>query len=76
MFWNARETETLIQAGTPMVQVIPLTEKKYECTQRTMNQKDRDWARKHESAHGSTFWPHAIRHKVVAMYNKYWNGEI
>jgi hypothetical protein len=76
LFWNSKKTETIIPAGTPLGQLIPITEKKYEWVQRTMNQKDRDWARKHEYAFGSTFWPHTVRKKVVAMYNKYWNGEI
>ena len=72
LFWNATETETLIQAGTPMVQLIPLTEKKYQWVQRIMNQQDRDWVEKLNTAYGSTFWPHTVRSKVVDMYNKYW----
>ena len=72
MFWNATEPETLIRAGTPLGHLIPLTEKRYEWTQRTMNQKDRDWTEKLTSAYSSSFWHTSLRGKVVDMYNKYW----
>jgi hypothetical protein len=72
MFWNTTEPETLIRAGTPLGHLIPLTEKRYEWTQRTMNQKDRDWTEKLTSAYSSSFWHTSLRGKVVDMYNKYW----
>ena len=43
LFWNATESETLIPSGTPLGHLIPLTEKKYKWTQRTMNNQDRIW---------------------------------
>jgi len=72
MFWNATEPETIIRAGTPLGHLIPLTERKYKWIQRAMNQQDKDWAIKLDSAYESTFWHHTLRSKVVAMYNKYW----
>jgi len=73
MFWNATEPETIIRAGTPLGHLVPLTEKKYQMVQRTMNQQDHDWVVKAEHAQYSTsFWRYTMRGKVVAMYNKYW----
>ena len=74
MFWNATEPETIIRAGTPLGHLIPLTEKKYKWVQRTMNQRDHDWIIKLTNAQFlTTFWPHTMRRKIAAMYNKYWN---
>ena len=72
LYWNTTEPETIIRAGTPLAHLIPLTEKKYEWTQRTMNQQDKDWVLKFNSAYDSTFWHHTMRGKVAAMYNEYW----
>ena len=72
MFWNRTDTETIIKAGTPLGHLIPLSEKKYQMVQRTMNQRDRDWVEKVRSVKSSTFWEHTIRSKVVDMYKKYW----
>jgi hypothetical protein len=72
MFWNATEQETVIKAGTPLGHLIPLTEKRYEWTQRTTNQKDRDWIVKLISAYASSFWHTTMRGKIGEMYNKYW----
>ena len=73
MFWNGTKEETLIKAGTPLGQLIPLTEKKYQMVQREMNQQDSDWHNlKNYTYFTSTFWPHTMRKKVVNMYNKFW----
>ena len=72
MYWNVKEAETLIRAGTPLGHLIPLTEKKYKMVQRIMNQKDRDWVEKSISAYTSSFAPSAMRGRVVEMYKKYW----
>jgi len=72
LYINVPGPEIIIRAGTPLGQLIPLTEKKYEWTQRIMNQKDKVWVEKIASAYSSSFWHTAMRGKVVAMYNKYW----
>ena len=72
LYWNATMPETVIRAGTPLAHFIPLTEKKYQMVQRTMNQQDKDWVLKFNNAYDSSFWHHTVRGKVVAMYNKYW----
>jgi len=73
MYWNEIETETLIRAGTPLGQLIPISEKKYKMVQRIMNQQDRDWVKKLRSAYSSTqVSSSTMRSKIVDMYNKYW----
>ena len=76
MYWNGTKEETIIKAGTPLGQLIPLTEKKYKMVQRKMNQQDREWTlKKHHTYYSSTFWPYQMRKKVSEIYNKYWHGE-
>ena len=72
IFWNGTESETLIKAGTPLGQIIPLSEKKYQMVQRYMNQQDREWIVKTKNLKNSTFWRYTVRKKMVNMYNKYW----
>ena len=73
MFWNGENKETIIKAGTPLGQLIPLTEKKYQMVQRGMNQQDKEWVLKKDHTYfSSTFWPYTMRKKVVNMYNKFW----
>jgi hypothetical protein len=73
MFWNYPDKETTIPAGTPLGHLIPLTEKKYKWTQRISNQQDRDWIKMGDSTRSTSFRPHTMRSKMVAMYKKYWN---
>ena len=73
MYWNERtENQTLIKAGTPLGHLIPLTEKKYQMVQRTMNQRDFNWTAKLYNTYNSTFWRVTMRNVVANMYNKYW----
>ena len=73
LYWNGIKEETIIKAGTPLGQLIPLSEKKYEMVQREMNQQDHDWIVRQEHAYFSTFWRITMRKKVQAMYKKFWN---
>ena len=72
MFWNEKE-DTIIKAGTPLGQLIPLSDKTFKMIQRNMNEKDLYWISKLKSAYNTGFWNYTIRKKVVDMYNKYWN---
>tara|TARA_X000000368_G_C22983714_1_gene691120 strand:+ start:225 stop:974 length:750 start_codon:yes stop_codon:yes gene_type:complete len=72
MFWNEKE-DTIIKAGTPLGQLIPLSDKTFKMIQRNMNKKDLYWISKLKSAYNTGFWNYTIRKKVVDMYNKYWN---
>ena len=77
MFWNKKEIgeyekDTVIKAGTPLGQLIPLSDKKFKMVQRIMNQQDLHWINKLNSAYNTGFWKYLMRKKVVDMYNKYW----
>ena len=76
MFWNGTKEETIIKAGTPLGQLIPLTEKKYQMVQRKATAQDLAWETwKDYTYFGVTFWPYQMRKKVGELYNKYWHGE-
>ena len=76
MFWNGTKEETIIKAGTPLGQLIPLTEKKYKMVQRKATKRDMEYeAWKDYTYFGITFWPSQMRKKVAEIYNKYWHGE-
>ena len=62
MFWNATEPETLIRAGTPLGQLIPLTEKKYQMIQREMTQQERDWLHQQARKKHKTFMGKVKQH--------------
>ena len=72
LFWNGTDEETVIKAGTPLGQLIPISEKKYQMVQRIMNQRDKEWKIKLDNTIASSFWRSSIRNKVTNMYNKYW----
>jgi len=46
LFWYATNSRTMIKAGTPMMQIIPLTEKKYDMVCREMTLLDEFWLMK------------------------------
>lgn len=46
LFWNVLKGDTLVKAGTPLCQLIPLTEKKYDLVVREMTANDRFWIEK------------------------------
>lgn len=46
LYWNVMQGETLLKAGTPLCQLIPLTEKKYELIVREMTASDKFWLEK------------------------------
>ena len=45
-YWNKTVGVHLIKAGTPIAQLIPLTEKSYDYVVRDMNQNDERWIKK------------------------------
>jgi hypothetical protein len=72
LFWNSTKPETLMQAGTPLGHLIPLTEKKYQMVQRIMNERDIQWVKKLQNLQASSFSNVRIRKKIINMYNKFW----
>jgi len=47
-YLNIGEGEILVKAGTPIMQLVPLTEHQYELVVRDMNEKDSKWLEKRE----------------------------
>ena len=73
LFWNVTGSY-LIKAGTPLGQLIPLTEKKYDFICRDMNTNDENWLRKFDfyKKHSFNRILH-IRNKIKEMYEKHFN---
>ena len=71
LFWNITGSY-FIQAGTPLGQLIPLTEKKYDFICRDMNTSDKNWLdkflffKKHSFNRTLT-----IRNKIKEIYKKH-----
>lgn len=70
LFWHAINERVLIKAGTPMLHVIPLTEKKYEMVCRYKDHWDGLWQLKKKFISGSSW---TFRRKIVkdAFNNHY-----
>jgi hypothetical protein len=73
LWWNVKDGETVIKAGTPMVHLIPLTEEKYELICRDMNAHDKVWLEKRRYLNYFTFRPR--RNLIKEFYNKHFNKE-
>jgi len=46
LYWNVLQGDTFLKAGTPLCQLIPLTEKKYDLIVREMTASDKFWLEK------------------------------
>lgn len=55
VFWNIRNGEHIIKAGTPLAHLIPLSEEKFELVCREMNKWDELWLRKKDFLRNFTF---------------------
>jgi hypothetical protein len=55
MYWNIPKGEYIIKAGTPMAQLIPISEEKFEYVCRDMNSQDEKWIAKRKYLNSSTF---------------------
>jgi len=59
---------TIMKAGTPLVQIIPLTEKNYDMVVRDKNSKDEIWLKKRKYLNSFSFdYP---RHLIKKIYNR------
>ena len=71
LFWNVTGSY-VIEAGTPLGQLIPLTEEKYDFICRDMNTNDSDWLSRYDFFRKHSFKRTlAIRNKVKEIYEKY-----
>lgn len=69
MNWNVEEGEILIKAGTPLMHIIPLSEKTFKLENRTATEKDLKWVRVNK--YMKTFSFATTRHLVQKLYKKF-----
>jgi len=69
VYWNKLNGEHKIKAGTPLCQLIPLSEKQFKLVVRDATQHDLDWEKKKDYINGSTFFPQ--RKKLAEMWRKH-----
>jgi hypothetical protein len=71
LFWYATNSQVMIKAGTPMMQIIPLTEKKYEMVCREKTLLDELWLKKKQFFQNHS-WNYK-RNLVVQAFKKHYN---
>jgi len=69
--WNVKDDEIFIKAGTPLMQIIPITENKINMECREVNEKELGWIKKRPYLHSFSFSP--IRNIIKDIYNSYFN---
>lgn len=69
MYINFKEGKRTITAGTPLMQLIPLTEKDYDYVVRDANERDRHWMHVKIAASVGTFIFN--RNKLKQIYKKF-----
>jgi len=69
MSWNVKDGERLIKAGTPLMHIIPLSEKTFNLEVRTANEKDLKWVSILKYA--KTFSFSTTRQLVQKLYKRY-----
>ena len=67
--WYKKEGEILIKAGTPLMYILPISEKKYSVVSRDATEKEMNWIEKRKYFNSFSFTP--IRNKIKTLYEKY-----
>lgn len=67
--WNVTNGIHTIKAGTPMVQLIPLTDEKFQLEVRNQTEKDKQWILKRRYLNNCTFFMN--RSLVSKIYHKF-----
>jgi len=72
MYWNVKDKDYLLKAGTPMQILVPLTEHTYKMRCRDATEHDKKWFRK------KNFLAHhkinVDRNMMKQAYSNFWNG--
>jgi hypothetical protein len=68
-YWNKKTGSTTIKAGTPIAQLIPLSEKTYDFVVRDKNEKDEQWLQKFKYFNNMAF--QYARNLIKKAYNKH-----
>ena len=73
MYWNKKSGKRIVKAGTPLAQLIPLTEKNYSFEVRDKNKNDMKWLekRKYFTAHSFDFSRTTRDNTKKAYYRHY-----
>lgn len=69
VWWNVLEGETFLKAGTPLCQLIPISEDTFDHVCRTANEYDKKWVEKSKFANSFTFRPR--RNLIKDLYHKH-----
>ena len=69
LYWNVKEGERFIKAGTPLMQIIPLTEENINMICRDANDYEMKWINKRPFFNSFSFSP--MRKKVKEIYKRY-----
>ena len=67
--WYKEEGEILIKAGTPLMYILPISEKKYSVVSRDATEKEMNWIEKRKYFNSFSFTP--VRNKIKTLYEKY-----
>lgn len=70
--WNLKNGRHVIKAGTPMCQLIPLSNEEFELEVRTATEKDKKWIQKRDYFFNFSFL--FKRNLMKKMYHKFWNS--
>jgi len=71
LYWNVEDGEKFIKAGTPLMQIIPLTEMNYNLICRDANEYELEWIKKRPYFNSFSFSP--VKKKVREIYDRYFN---
>jgi hypothetical protein len=69
LWWNVKDGETLLKAGTPMVHLIPLSPELYDVVCRDMTEHDKTWINKQKYLQNFSFRPK--RNLIKEFYYKH-----
>lgn len=69
--WNILEGEILIKAGTPLMQIIPLSNENFDIVCREETQREKMWRDKKRFFNTHTFNTSKIRNKIKDVYERY-----
>jgi hypothetical protein len=73
LYWNKLEGRHTVLAGTPLFQLIPLTDEKFEVEVRNATPSDLDWVKRRRYFLNISFGPK--RGFLKNLYNKIWHNK-
>ena len=71
LYWNIKEGERFIKAGSPLMQIVPITDKDLTMVCREVNEKEMNWIKKRSYFKSFSFSP--VRNRIKELYHRYFN---